>query len=106
MKTNRPFTPSTPRKLHQMTQAATHIQQAIAALEQAQRHADNWADYESLQYDISQLKQFLSCDNGEAGFQVNLEREAANHKSWLQGNKAATVYNRSGNAVQVTVPED
>jgi hypothetical protein len=82
---NQPFTHNAPKKIEKMAEAANHIYAAIKALEQAQRHAENWADYESLQDDINALKRFLSCDNGEAGFQVNLERQAAEHKRWLNG---------------------
>jgi hypothetical protein len=61
-------------KIEKMTEAATHIKAAIKALEAAAPNSENWAEWETLKYFRHQLEEFMSCDQGEAGYEVYLTK--------------------------------
>jgi uncharacterized protein Yka (UPF0111/DUF47 family) len=69
----KPFTPNMKKEVEKLTRAYNKVLEAVIALEQAQKNADNWAEYETIGHFKSQLKEFLSCDNGEAGFESYVE---------------------------------
>jgi len=66
---NNPFTHNPKAKAKSLKAAAAKVRAAIAALEEAQTSAEHWGDYETIGYFKSQLADFLSSDNGEAGFE-------------------------------------
>lgn len=97
MTTNNPFTPNAAKKLEKLATAANKVSEAIKALEEAKKSSENWAEWETLQYFKNQLQEFLSEDNGEAGFDpyiAKVEKET----------KMLHTYNRKGKKVMVTVP--
>ncbi|PKN91092.1 MAG: hypothetical protein CVU44_20975 [Chloroflexi bacterium HGW-Chloroflexi-6] len=97
MTTQKPFTPNTTKKLEKMATAANKISEAMKALEEAKKYSDDWAEWETLQYFKHQLQEFMSQDNGEAGFEpyvAKVEREE----------KRMHAFNRQGRRVRVVVP--
>lgn len=79
--TPKPFTHNPKAKLEKMARAANKVREAIAALEQAKKHAEHWAEYETLEYFKHELEEFMSCDNGEAGFEPYVDQEAGIERS-------------------------
>jgi hypothetical protein len=107
--TQKPFTPNATEKVEKMTEAATAVLTAIQALEAAQTHAENWAEWETLGYFKRQLSEFMSCDHGEAGFEPYLTKESekvfkGKFNPIQAAQKQAKVYNQKGQAIKVTIP--
>ena len=74
--TQKPFTPNQAAKVEKMAEAASAVYKAIKAIEAAKEKAENWADWETLEHHRNQLADFLSSDNGAAGFEPFLETES------------------------------
>jgi hypothetical protein len=68
--------PNPTQKIEKMAEAANHIKAAIKALEAAAPNSENWAECETIHYFRQQLEEFMSCDHGEAGFEVYLTKKA------------------------------
>lgn len=71
-KQERPFINSPEEKIEKIAEAAAHILSAIQALTNAQKAVENWAEHSTLTYFKAELEQFMTCDNGEAGFEPYL----------------------------------
>lgn len=109
----KPFTNKPQEKATKMIEAASHILSAMHALEDAQGCAEHWAEYETLGYFKTQLAEFMSCDEGEAGFEPYMK--SISNRTFVgkpnpmkAAEKLAKQYkhfNRKGQAVIVTIPE-
>lgn len=73
--TPKPFTPNTSKKNKKLIQAKEQVYAAIAALIEAQNTAENWSEYETIGDFKKQLKEFMSCDHGEAGFEIYVAKK-------------------------------
>jgi hypothetical protein len=108
---NTPFTNNPAEKVEKMTEAANHIYEAINALSEAQKCAEHWAEYETLQYFKKQLTEFMSSDHGEAGFEPYLEKTGDDvftpkDNPIRAARMMAQAYNRQGKLVEMVIPQD
>ncbi len=68
--------PNQTKKIEKLAEAANQIQAAIKALEAAAPNSEHWAECETIHAFKRQLEEFMSCDHGEAGFEVYVTRKA------------------------------
>ncbi len=69
-KQDRPFEHQPDDRDSNLVEARDHVEQAIFHLENAMQSAENWGDYGSLTYFKNELAEFMSSDDGEAGFSI------------------------------------
>lgn len=99
-----PFTPNPEKHVAKMDEAKKLVQQAIKALDDARKSSANWAEYSTLGHYQLELVTFLSCDNGEGGFQPYIDKVKGTP---VGGRKRTnTAFSRKGDLVTMSVPED
>lgn len=103
MKQN-PFTNNPKKRIEKMDEAVSLVQQAIKALNEARKCSGDWAEYGTLGYHQLELVRFLSCDNGEAGLKPYLDKVKGTPVS--KRKRTHKAFNRSGQLVTMSVPED
>lgn len=114
MTAQKPFTPDPDKNMEALVDAANHVYSALKALDKARLSAENWAEYSTLNSFKLELVRFMSCDNGEAGFDPYIVKTSedvfAGKKNPIKdARKTAKKYqafNRAGRQVPVTIPTE
>jgi len=113
MKAEKPFTPDQNKKMEAMVDAANHVYAALKALDEAAQCSDHWGEFATLNSFKRQLADFMSSDNGEAGFDPYMvktsERVFAGKKNPIKDARQMAMryraFTRAGRQVGVSIPD-